>query len=244
MPGAALSVPGARPSRRGVLPSAPGVPATVHDMGRSGRCRAVVFDFGGVLITPITNQVSVVAARHGVSTATMLEVLLGPEESGDHPWHRAERGELATADIQGELGPWAARHGVTLHGDEIASLLRHGGYTVVEEMLAKVVALGAEGVRTGLLTNTFVEFHPTLEAIVPFEHFTAVIESCAVGARKPEPAIYAMTSDLLGVAPAEIVYLDDFAQNIDAARHAGWATIRVTDPVSAVDEIDAYLAPV
>ena len=34
----------------------------------------------------------------------MVEVLIGPEETGDHPWHRAERGEIAVADIQAGLG--------------------------------------------------------------------------------------------------------------------------------------------
>jgi hypothetical protein len=54
---------------------------------------AVVFDFGGVLITSISNQLSAIAASHGVATAVMHEVILGPRDSGpDHPWHRAERG--------------------------------------------------------------------------------------------------------------------------------------------------------
>jgi putative hydrolase of the HAD superfamily len=210
-------------------------------MRQSGRCRAVVFDFGGVLITPITNQVGELAARHGVSVTTMLEVLLGPHESGDHPWHRAERSELAVADIQALLAPWATRHGITLDGDEIGQLLRDGGYTVVEPMRAKAAALTAGGVLTGLLTNTFAEYSATLQQIVPFETFTTVIESYAVGTRKPEPAIYEATQQRLGVAPDEIVYLDDFVQNIDAARAHGWQTIHVTDPYAAVDLIDAFL---
>ena len=38
----------------------------------------------------------------------MLEVLMGdPDVDGDHPWHRAERGELDTTEIQGQLEPYA-----------------------------------------------------------------------------------------------------------------------------------------
>ena len=61
--------------------------------------RAVVFDFGGVLITPVTEKVAVLAEHHGTSMHELLAVLLGPRESGDdHPWHRCERGEIAVAE--------------------------------------------------------------------------------------------------------------------------------------------------
>lgn len=201
----------------------------------------MVFDFGGVLITPITNQVGGIAALHGVSGAVMLEVLLGPHESGDHPWHRAERGELAVADIQALLPRWAEPHGITLAGDEIERILRGGGYTVITAMAEKVAQLKRDGVTTGLLTNTFAEFRPTMERDLCFDDFDHVIESFAVGARKPEPAIYEATRAMLGVEHADIIYLDDFVQNIDAAKRFGWTTIHVTDPIAAIDLIDALL---
>ena len=53
--------------------------------------RAIVFDFGGVLISPITTLIAEVAAWHEVPMVVMLEVLMGPREmsTSDHPWHRA-----------------------------------------------------------------------------------------------------------------------------------------------------------
>ncbi len=202
------------------------------------RIRAVVFDFGGVLITTITNQVGTLATTHGVPMTTMLQILLGPHESGQHPWHRAERGELAVAAIQDALQPWADPHGVTLRGDEIDALLSAGGYTTVPEMNAKVALLKRDGYLTGLLTNTFAEFRPTMERDLHFPDFTTVVESFAVGSRKPEPRIYEATRDLLGVEHNEILYLDDFAQNIATAQSFGWSTIHVTDPVADIARID------
>jgi len=207
----------------------------------TGPCRAVVFDFGGVLITPITNQLSVLAARHGVSTATMLEIVLGPHDSGDHPWHRAERGELAVADIQAGLQPWADAHGVTLTGTELEEIMRAGQYTVIAPVMDKVASLKARGLLTGLLTNTFAEFRETMERDIRFGDFTHVIESFAVGARKPEKAIYEITRQQLGVAHEEILYLDDFPQNVATARDLGWQTIHVTDPLAAIEAIDAFV---
>ena len=71
--------------------------------------------------------------------------------------------------------------------------------------------------------------------------FDCVIESYAVGARKPEPAIYEATAAALGVEHAEIAYLDDFDQNLAPAEALGWTTIHVTDPVVALAELDRVL---
>ena len=202
---------------------------------------AVVFDFGGVLITSITNQLSKIAQRHSADVPTMLAIMLGPHESGNHPWHQAERGEIAVSDIQAALQPWAAEHNISLHGDEIEALMAPGQYCVIEPMLDKIGEIKRRGFKTGLLTNTFAEFRPTMEQDLRFEDFTAVVESFAVGARKPEPAIYQATADMLGVSHPEILYLDDFPQNIHMAQSFGWSTIHVSDPLSALVEIDQIL---
>ena len=205
--------------------------------------RAVVFDFGGVLITTISNQIAQIAGTRGVEPSVMHEVLLGPRESGpDHPWHRAERGEIPTAEIQALLDPWADELGVTLRGDEIEELLAPGGYTVVNEMLDRIRSLRAERYLTGLLTNTFAEFQPTMQRDIDFDLFDVVVESFAVGSRKPERAIYEITQTQLGVDHDAIVYLDDFEQNLLEPLALGWNTIRVGDQADALVELDGLLA--
>ena len=203
--------------------------------------RAVVFDFGGVLITPITTGITTIAERHGAEPRAMVEVLIGPEETGDHPWHRAERGEIAVADIQAGLGTYASTAGIELVGDEIDVLLVPA-YAFNGTVLDRIRALRAEGIRTGLLTNTFAEFRPTLEKDLDLTMFDAVVESYAVGARKPEPAIYAAMAAALGVEHDEIVFLDDFAQNLAPAADLGWRTIHVTDIAAALTDLDDIIA--
>jgi len=211
----------------------------------AARIEAVVFDFGGVLITSISNQIGGIAASHGVELAVMLEVLLGPRASGpDHPWHRAERGEIAVADIQAMLVPWGESHGITLRGDEMDQLLAPGGYTVVGDMIERVERLRADGYRTGLLTNTFAEFRPTMQRDIDFDLFDAVIESFAVGSRKPERAIYEIAQEWLGVGHEAIVYLDDFDQNLTEPVALGWTTIQVSDHRRALAELDGVLGAV
>lgn len=204
--------------------------------------RAVVFDFGGVLITPVTEKVAVLAEHHGTSMHELLAVLLGPRESGDdHPWHRCERGEIAVADIQGLLAPYAEAAGLQLRGDELDALMEPT-YRVLDEVLDRVDALRAAGYRTALLTNTFAEFREQMDRDVGFHRFDVVVESFAVRARKPEPAIYEITARMLGVAHDEIVYLDDFDQNLEPAVALGWQVVHVTGPEQTLAELDR-LAP-
>ena len=69
-----------------------------------------------------------------------------------------------------------------------------------------------------------------------------MVDSSEVGHRKPEPAIYELTTSMLGVEAAEILYLDDFAANVEGAKSAGWQTIHVVDVESALRELDTVLA--
>ncbi len=61
-----------------------------------------------------------------------------------------------------------------------------------------------------------------------FSLFDHVIESSKAGVRKPDPRIYAMMCDAIGVAPANCVYLDDLGINLKPAREMGMTTIKVT----------------
>jgi epoxide hydrolase-like predicted phosphatase len=204
--------------------------------------RAVVFDFGGVLITPITTLLAEVAGWHDVSMVAMLDVLMGPRETStsDHPWHRAERGEMPIADMQTEVVPFAEAAGLTLRGNEYERVLS-GEFTVHAAIIDRIVRLRDDGYRLGLLTNSFVEFRELIESHIDFSLFDVVVDSSEVGHRKPEPAIYELTTSRLGVEASEILYLDDFAANIEGAKATGWRTIHVTDVETALAEMDAAL---
>lgn len=212
-------------------------------MVASSPVRAVVWDFGGVLITPITRLLDEIAAWHQIAMVDMLDVLMGPRESStrDHPWHRAERGEIPTDALQAEVAPFAAAAGLTLRGDEYERLLC-GDFEVHHDVVGRIVALRAEGYRTALLTNSFKEFRELLEAKIDFGAFDVVVDSSEVGWRKPEPEIYALTTELVGVPADQILYLDDFEANLVGARTAGWRTIHVTDVADALATLDRALA--
>lgn len=203
---------------------------------------AVVFDFGGVLITPLTTKVDEIAERHGRTMVELLEVMIGPRDvsTSDHPWHRAERGEIDLDEMIAGIVAYAASEGIELHHDELDFLL-DGVFDVHHEVVERVGTLHADGYTTALLTNSFKEFRHVLEAAVDFSIFDEVIDSSEVGLRKPEPEIYELVTERLQCAPQQVVYLDDFHGNIVGGDDHGWTTIHVTNIHEALDQLDAVL---
>ena len=101
-----------------------------------------------------------------------------------------------------------------------------------------------EGFATALVTNNVREGSDKWRAMIPVDElFDVVVDSSAVGMRKPNPAIYRHTLELLGsVEPASAVFLDDVESNLVGARAAGLAAILVGDPPDpALVELDQLL---
>ena len=75
-----------------------------------------------------------------------------------------------------------------------------------------------------------------------FEDITDdIVYSHEVGLAKPDPAVYDLTTRRLGVKPAEVVFLDDVAANVDAARAAGWHAVHHVDTATSIREMEAII---
>ena len=68
-----------------------------------------------------------------------------------------------------------------------------------------------------------------------------VIYSHEVGLAKPDPAVYAVTTERLGVAPREVAFLDDSEQAVTGARDAGWHAVLHTDTASSIGALERLL---
>ncbi|NBN89962.1 MAG: HAD family phosphatase [Actinobacteria bacterium] len=203
----------------------------------------MIFDFGGVIITPITRQIGMIAEGLGCSTADLHHVMMGPQfESGDHPWHRLERGEIGMEVLQELLEPIAAAAGMNFRGDEVEKILAPGMYEVNHFVLEKIGELRGRGYKTALLSNSIREFRPKLEEDVPPRLFDAYIDSSHVGMRKPEPEIFHRTLRELALDdPSHAIFLDDFAGNLAGAQAVGLRTIHVKNPHDALEELEVLL---
>jgi putative hydrolase of the HAD superfamily len=205
------------------------------EAGPTGTFSTVLFDFAGVLTSSPWGALTAAGGGN-------LELLIGSYgEDGDHPWHRVERGELAITDWAVEVTAMAEELGTQIDFTPLQALL--SDMTVNEQIVDRIRDLRTEGYRLGLITNNVREGSASWRALVPVDElFEVVVDSSEVGMRKPNPAIYHHALELLGgIEPAEAVFLDDTASNVEGARRAGLAAILVDDPDRALAELDTLL---
>jgi epoxide hydrolase-like predicted phosphatase len=207
---------------------------------------AIVFDWGGVLAGDVSSGFTELEERLGVPAGTMPQLLgLHPCETDTaNLWHLRELGR-ATAS---EWAQW--------YCDRVRAA---GGPSIPPELIvasesdrfsmdpnAAVVAAArrwkAAGYRLGVCTNNFAELGSVWRARLPMELFDAVVVSCEIGVRKPDPEMYAHVTEALDAAPAATVLLDDFAGNVNGARAVGWQAILVgSDQAAAIAELEGLL---
>jgi putative hydrolase of the HAD superfamily len=210
-----------------------------------GRIDAVVFDYGGVLTTPLRVSTPQWLAADGIRPDSFAETMqdwLGRDAPPDSPVHRLETGELPGADFE---RLFAARL-VTEDGTPVVAsgLLRRlfAGMAVDEAMMALVRDLRAAGLLVGLLSNSWANTYPD-ELLALFD---AVVISGDVGLRKPDPVIYRLVLDKLAVRADRSVFVDDAPVNVAAAEELGMLGIRHTDADTtraALAELIPALAP-
>ena len=110
------------------------------------------------------------------------------------------------------------------------------------ELLDRLRAWRADGLRMAMCTNNVREWEPRWRAMVPVDElFETVVDSAFVGARKPEPRIYEIVLERLGVPASECVFLDDFAINCEGAEAAGMRAVHFRDNAQALPELRAAL---
>ena len=213
-------------------------------MGVTSSIEAVLWDFGGVFTASPFVAIDTYAAAQGVDAADLLEVVFGSYDSDtDHPWHRCERGELGLGDAFSAIAAAATDAGMRFDAGELFSGMANDPFdrTIV---IDAVRATRARGIRTAIVTNNVREYGETWKRMIPIDElFDTVVDSCELGVRKPNPAIYEIALERLGVSdPSRAVFLDDFYGNVVAARNLGLHGIVVApDPRPALRELTVLL---
>lgn len=211
---------------------------------------AVIFDYGGVLSTTPFAGIAEFERRMGYPDKSLIGLLFGKgaspqgptDEIPDHDWHLLETGRMTLDEFHDRLVERSqAALGRPLDLGEYAEFLRELGVGVHWMMVHRVRELRADGYRTAILTNNVREWGRYWKGSIPLELFDVVVDSCDVGLRKPDPAIFRLTCERLGVAPEAAVFLDDTRRHVEAARSVGLHAILVRDPLEALAELDAVL---
>ena len=206
------------------------------------RIDAVLFDFGGVIVDSPFDAFSALERRAGASAGAVREI--NTRNPDANAWARIERGEIGVDEFARLFEIEAGEAGHTLPGRDVIDTVYStapGRDAARPTMVRELERCAARGIRLGLITNNIRPLRDIPEAAWLFDIFDAVVESCVVGMRKPEPGIYRRTLTELGVEAAHVVMLDDLGINLKPARSLGMTTIKVTDPDLAVADLDALL---
>ncbi len=180
--------------------------------------RAVVFDIGGVLeITPDQRMSDV---WRGGSIGTISE----------HDVHQAVTERLRLDERQ--------------LAEFMAGIWREYLGPANTELIEYAHRLRPR-YRTGILSNSFAGARQREQAVYGFEDLVdEIIYSHECGMTKPDPGIYALACERLGVEPAQMVFLDDHQPCVEGARQAGIHAVLYQDNSQAVSDIEDLLSPV
>ena len=204
---------------------------------------AVIFDFGGVITSSPFEAFAHYEQSHNLPKDIIRRT--NAENHFENAWAKFERAEIDLATFDALFAAESRALGAEVRGADVVKLLRGEIRLEMVEALRRIKAK----FKTGCITNNLPanaigskglgsadgRTLYVAEVMVLFDH---VIESAKIGLRKPDPRIYTMMTDTLGVDPKHCVYLDDLGVNLKPARELGMTTIKVTSGAQALADLE------
>jgi putative hydrolase of the HAD superfamily len=201
--------------------------------------QAVIWDFGGVISSSPFEAFARYEAARGLPANFLRTV--NATNPHDNAWAKLERSEFGVEAFDEAFAVESRALGHEVRGADVLPLLAG---EIRPEMVEALRRIGAR-MRTGCITNNFTAMGASpmgslykAEIMGLFHH---VIESAKAGVRKPDPRIYTMMTDALGVDAARCVYLDDLGINLKPARELGMRTIKVGEAAPALAELERHV---
>jgi epoxide hydrolase-like predicted phosphatase len=197
------------------------------------RVKGLIVDYGGVLTSDVFASFRAFCEAEGLDPETVRDRFASDPEARAL-LERLETGALREAEFEPAFAAV-----LEVSSERLIDRL-FGGMEPDEAMLAGVLAARRAGVRTAMLSNSWGEERydrARLEAL-----FDAWVISGEVGLRKPDPAIYELAAERLGLPPSECVFVDDLPGNLKPARALGMATVvHRGDAAATLDEVGELL---
>jgi epoxide hydrolase-like predicted phosphatase len=201
-------------------------------MPRSG----LLVDFGGVLTTNVFESFAAFCRDEGLPEHHVRDAFRSSPEPRQLLFE-LELGRLGAGEFERRFAA-----AIGLAGDRAEGLATRlfANSDADEAMLSAVAAAKRAGVRTGLISNSWGEALVYDRDRFP-ELFDAWVISHEVGLRKPDPEIYELAVDRLGVPATECVFVDDLGGNLKPAAAIGMATIKHVDAGETIPQLEELL---
>jgi putative hydrolase of the HAD superfamily len=182
------------------------------------RFRAVFFDFGGVLTTSVWDSFAAFLRSEGLEPDKIKNLFRhDPEALAD--LRGLETGELTEGEFEKKFGQ---RLGLEDPEGLIDSMF--AGMQPDEPMVAAVKDIRAAGTLTGLISNSWSTSHYDRDLLR--ELFDVAVISAEVHMHKPQPEIYRLAAERIGVQPGECIFVDDLRENCEGAEAVGMTAVR------------------
>ncbi|HEY2161963.1 MAG TPA: HAD family phosphatase [Solirubrobacteraceae bacterium] len=208
------------------------------------RFEAIVSDFGGVLTSPLLDSFVAFQNSSGISLEALGKAMAAIAiRTGANPLFELETGRMTEAGFLHALGEELTDQlgrPVELHG---FGERYFGNLHPNERMIEYMRELRGRGYRMAICTNNVREWEQLWRAKLPVDEiFDVVVDSAFVGSRKPEPRIYEITLERVGVAAPAALLIDDIEVNCTAARELGLGAVWFRSTEQAISEIETLLS--
>src|SRR3954449_11010909 len=200
---------------------------------------AVIWDFGGVLTTSPFEAFTRYETERGLPADIIRRT--NAANHLENAWAKFERAEVDIHAFDELFASESRALGAEVRGRDVLPLLQGDLRPEMVEALKRI----RSRFKTGCITNnlpanaigsTSGRSLYVAEVMALFDH---IIESAKIGLRKPDPQIYRMMADTLGVDPVNCIYLDDLGVNLKPPREMGMRTIKVVNSAQALAELEA-----
>jgi epoxide hydrolase-like predicted phosphatase len=208
------------------------------------RVEAVISDFGGVLTSPLEGSFQAFQDTSGVPLEELGKAMatIGLR-LGVNPLFELETGRLSEGDFLSQIGVQLSEQlGRTIDMDGFGE--RYFAHLEPnEQMIGYMRELRERGYKLAICTNNVREWEHRWRAMLPVDEiFGVVVDSAFVGTRKPEPRIYELTLEALGVDAGSALLIDDIQANCTGARALGIHAVEFLGSEQAIADTEAALA--
>jgi epoxide hydrolase-like predicted phosphatase len=195
--------------------------------------RAVLFDMGGVIVrTEYQAPRQHLAERLGMEYDDLDKIVFG-SDSG----HKASIGAITAEEH------WASVMKKLKRPAPEMDAIRHEFFAgdIIDRTLIDFLRSLRGKYKTGIISNAWGDLREYIVREKFDDAFDHMIISAEVGAVKPDAKIYQIALEQVGVKPKEMVFVDDFAINIEGCEKVGIKGILFKDPTSALKQLKALL---
>jgi putative hydrolase of the HAD superfamily len=196
--------------------------------------KGLLVDFGGVLTTNVFDSFREFCEREGLDP-DHVKRLFREDPAALGELRKLEKGELTEEEFAERFGPIV---GVSDTEGLVDRLF--AGMQPDEAMIEAVRKARSGGVRTGLISNSWG--HGRYDRSVFPELFDGVVISGEVGLHKPQPEIFELGAEKVGLEPGACIFVDDLRENCAGAEAVGMTAVLHRGAEQTLPELERLLS--